>query len=582
MKSGALIIGVAVSAVLLAAAGILYAMANDNGEQQYRKSIGTVQQIQRLSSDWSIEVARVRADPFADFDSLAAFIPRMARLKEALADTAQRIPDLPDRLADSVNAYVSAVDAKEERVERFKTGYAVVRNSARYLPLAASNVTQLASEAKDQAVVQSIAGLIREVELYLATPSEESKLRLLKEIEKLRKASVAYPPSLANTLANLFSHAEVLVNKQAPTEELYREATSDTVSDLTDELVGNLRFELGRKEIQLAYYDHGMLAVVAALALFWIGLALHQRRRGEAVAAPAVPADPIAAAPPLPAAAGRQTVLAAEAPPPAAHAPPAAPPEPAAEEQDVEEATMRGFIVKCAADTLTASAGQITDRMDYLRQTRHHLQNALENSDTVSELHEETDVDEEITALTAIANSVRQEASGISDLAKLLDSVSKMPRRDIARSMTDINSCVDEAVQACANGADGAITTRLGDIPEILASKVEFRLLLQQIIENAVLAVQELEERKGVIRIETACKKDDIVITILDNGNGIASERRMNIFKPFYSSREGAMGIGLSLAGYLIKKYEGVIKINSLPGQGTIARITLPTGVPSS
>ena len=583
MKSGALIIGVAVSAVLLAAAGILYAMANDNGERHYRKSIGTVQQIQRLSSDWSIEVARVRADPFADFDSLAAFIPRMARLKEALADTAQRIPDLPDRLADSVNAYVSAVDAKEERVERFKTGYAVVRNSARYLPIAASNVTQLASESKDQAVAQSVAGLIKEVELYLATPSEESKLRLLKEIEKLRKASVAYPPSLANTLANLFSHAEVLVNKQAPTEELYREATSDTVSDLTDELVGNLRFELGRKEIQLAYYDHGMLAVVAVLALFWIGLALHQRRRGEDVAAPSVSGDSVAAAaPPLPAAAGQQTALAVQALPAAARAQPPAPPEPAAEEQDVEEATMRGFIVKCAADTLTASAGQITDRMDYLRQTRHHLQNALENSDSVSELHEETDVDEEIAALTAIANSVRQEASGISDLAKLLDSVSKMPRRDIARSMTDINSCIDEAVQACANGADGAITKRLGDIPEILASKVEFRLLLQQIIENAVLAVQDLEERKGVIRIETACKKDDIVITILDNGNGIASERRMNIFKPFYSSREGAMGIGLSLAGYLIKKYEGVIKINSLPGQGTIARITLPTGVPSS
>ena len=582
MKSGALIIGVAVSAVLLAAAGILYAMANDNGEQQYRKSIGTVQQIQRLSSDWSIEVARVRADPFADFDSLAAFIPRMARLKETLADTAQRIPDLPDRLADSVNAYVSAVDAKEERVERFKTGYAVVRNSARYLPIAASNVTQLAGEAKDQAVAQSVAGLIREVELYLATPSEESRLRLLKEIEKLRKASVAYPPSLANTLANLFSHAEVLVNKQAPTEELYREATSDTVSNLTDELVGNLRFELGRKEIRLAYYDHGMLAVVAVLALFWIGLALHQRRRGEDVAAPAVSADSIAAAPPLPAAAGRQTAPEAEAHPPAARAQTPVSPEPAAEEQDVEEATMRGFIVKCAADTLSASAGQITDRMDYLRQTRHHLQNALENGDTVSELHEETDVDEEIAALTAIANSVRQEAGGIADLAKLLDSVSKMPRRDIARSMTDINSCIDEAVQACANGADGAITKRLGDIPEILASKVEFRLLLQQIIENAVLAVQELEERKGVIRIETACKKDDIVITILDNGNGIASERRMNIFKPFYSSREGAMGIGLSLAGYLIKKYEGVIKINSLPGQGTIARITLPTGVPSS
>ena len=583
MKSGALIVGVAVSAVLLAAAGVLYAMANDNGEQDYRKSIGIVQQIQRLSSDWSIEVTRVRADPFADFDSLAAFIPRMARLKEGLAETAQRIPDLPDRLANSINAYVSAIDAKEERVERFKTGYAVVRNSARYLPIAASNVARLARESEDQTVARSVAGLIQEVELYLATPSEASRDRLLKEIGKLRDASVAYPPSLANTLANLFSHAELLVTKQAPTEELYREATSNRVSRLTDELAGNLRFELGRKEIQLAYYDHGMLAVVAILALFWIALALHQRRRGEAVAAPAVPGDTVVAAtsPPL-AAAGGQAASPARTPSSAAQAPAPVALEPESEEQDLEEATMKGFVVKCAAGTLAASADQITDRMDYLRQTRHHLQNALENSDTVSDLHEGTDVDEEMAALTAIATSVRHEASGIADLAKRLESVSAMPRGDITRSMTDINSCVEEAVKACANGAAGAITKRLGDIPQILASKAEFRLLLQQIIENAVLAVQEVKEREGRIQIETAHKDDDIVITVIDNGNGIASERRMNIFKPFYTSREGAMGIGLSLAGHLIKKYEGVIKINSLPGQGTMARITLPTGVPSS
>ena len=112
MKPGALILGAAVSVILLAAAGILYIMANDSGEEEYRQSIAAVQQIQRLSSEWSIEVGRVRSDPLADFDSLAAFVPRMTRLKDELARTASRIPDLPDRLANSVNAYVSAVDAK--------------------------------------------------------------------------------------------------------------------------------------------------------------------------------------------------------------------------------------------------------------------------------------------------------------------------------------------------------------------------------------------------------------------------------------------------------------------------------------
>ena len=55
---------------------------------------------------------------------------------------------------------------------------------------------------------------------------------------------------------------------------------------------------------------------------------------------------------------------------------------------------------------------------------------------------------------------------------------------------------------------------------------------------------------------------------------------RRQIFRPFYTSRDGAMGLGLTLAGDLAKKYEGGIKVNSLPGQGTVARITLPTGTP--
>ena len=133
MKIGALILGIIVSVLLLAAAGVLYTMAGSNGGQQYRTSIDLVRQIQQLSSSWSIEIARVRSDPVADIDSLAAFIPRMARLKESLSDAARRIPGLPDRLANDIRGYLSAIDAKEERIERFKTGYAVVRNSTRNL-----------------------------------------------------------------------------------------------------------------------------------------------------------------------------------------------------------------------------------------------------------------------------------------------------------------------------------------------------------------------------------------------------------------------------------------------------------------
>lgn len=581
MKPGALVLGAVVSVVLLAAAGVLYMMASDNGEQQYRRSINVVQQIQRLSSDWSIEVTRVKADPLADFDSLAAFIPRMARFKAELSETAHRIPELPDRLANTINAYISAIDAKEERVERFKTGYAVVRNSARYLPLAAENVVRLAEGLEDQELARDVSGLIQGIDLYLVTPTDSDQTRLLNDINELRQASVSYPPALANTLTNLFSHAEVLLTKQGPTEELFREATSNRISGLTDELAGNLRFELGRKEVQLAYYDRGMLVVMALLALFWIALALHQRRRAGAPAAPAgattAVVPPAEAHAPAHAADGSGPPAAAEPAPVA----PAAAQKPMQAEADLEEATIRSFVVTCAAGTLAASADQIGARMDYLRQTRQHLQNALDNSDAAADLHDGVDLDEEMAALTDISASVRQEADGIAGLAKRLESVSHLPNSEVSRNMTDINACIDEAVEDCGPEAAAIVTKRLGDIPEILASKAELRLLLKKIIENSVTAVRELDGRKGVIRIDTTRKGDEVHITVIDNGNGIAAERRMNVFRPFYTSRDDSLGIGLTLAGHLVKKYEGVIKINSLPGQGTVAQITLPAGVPN-
>ena len=250
-------------------------------------------------------------------------------------------------------------------------------------------------------------------------------------------------------------------------------------------------------------------------------------------------------------------------------------------EPDLEEATVRGFVVKSAAGTLAATADQIGARMDYLRQTRQHLQNALDNSDSLAELPDGIDLDEEMAALADISASVRQEAAGIAGLARRLESVAGLPNSEVRRSMTDVNACVEEAIEACGPKAAQVIAKRLGDVPEILASRAELRLLLKQIVENSVRAVEDLEGREGVVRIDTARKDDEIVITVIDNGDGIAAERRMNIFRPFYTSRDEAMGIGLTLAGHLVKKYEGVIKINSLPGQGTVAQITLPAGVPN-
>ena len=605
MKTGAVILGMSVSAVLLGALGVLYILAENNQGQEYRKSIELVRQIQLLSSEWNVELNRVRSNPVVDFDSLAAFIPRMARFKTNLFDTVSNMPDLPDRLANNIRTYFAAIEAKEERIERFKASYTIVRNSKHYLPLAVANVLKQVQNSQNSALVQKISNLIRDVNLYLVAPTQTSEARLATEVRDLQEGSVVYPTAIANALANLLSHIEVLINMQKPTEELFQQATSNEIFEITDQVSKELEFELGKRLVLSTYYQRGIMAMIIVLILFWVFLALHQRIRPRPAGAEALPspnrvttgasntgssdadkggsisksgattespilgsilgesnnASDVAAALTVgPFSTTEQTPLGVA-------------------ESAKEPAVFHGFIVQCVAGIIASSAEEIGERMDYLNRTQERILEAIRHRNAIAGETGDSDIEEGIETISNIASSVDQKMNTLADLAKRLQLFSKSTGKDLERSMVDINSCVEHVAKTAEATGEVTILRELGDIPEVFASRIEVCMLLERIVENSMLGVQDREEKnKGLVKIDTVRKGDEILITIIDNGTGISPDLRMNLFKPFYTSREGALGIGLTLAGHLIKKYDGVIKINSLHGQGTVARITLPSG----
>ena len=575
MRTAALILGIVVTVALLAAAGVLHTLAGSTGAHAWRGAIEQVRAIQQLSSSWSVEIARVKADPLADFDSLAAFIPRMARLTDRLADTARDIPGLPDRLAADIQAYLAAIDAQAERIERFKTGYAVVRNSVRYLPLAAASVARQAEAAGEAALGRDVASLVQNMNGYLSTPTEAVRERLAGQAEVLREASVGYQPALANALANLLAHTEVLLERQAPTEALFAEATSDGLAGHSGRLASSLGFERDRAEARGTLYERAMLGVFAVLALFWVGLGVHQRARGGTV---------VEAVPELAGAPGEGAALEPRLEPLSVLGLGDGALEPAAEaahaDLSAETALRQGYLAEQVGERLAAAAGRIAERMEALGQTHRRVRSALAASDLMVELPEGADLDEEVEAGAAIVGHVRREANAIADLSRRLAALSGLPNGEAERDMVDVNACIEEVLDAMCAERAVRVARRLGDIPDVFASRTEIRLLLAQVLDNALRAVEGLESREPTIKVDTAERAGEVLVTVIDNGDGIAPERRTQVFRPFYTSRDGAMGMGLTLAGELARRYEGAIKMNSLAGRGTVARITLPTGTP--
>ena len=529
----ALKIGIALSVILVATALVLYLLARDRDPEEYRRSISEVQQMQQLAADWSVETARVKSDPLADYDALVAFIPQMDQHKQALIGTIQGIPAIPDRLANDVSAYASAIEAKEERIERFKTANSVVRNSVRYLPLAAANIVQHSDADADLA--REVGNLANEINEYLAVPTDAAKGRLTAVVERLGE-QVGLSASLSNAVANFVSHATVLLDRQAPATELFEQATSNDISDLSVRLISDLGGELGRLQQRSTSFMNGILAAAAALLLVWVVIALVPTRRAFQASSHA----PLAVA---------------------------------------ARAAMEGATVAAEPMNAAAKDGEAVEAM----QSEKLLMSQRILADTIGQRIAEASQEiaanaKSLPVENGAAEEVRRQAEQIADMADHLSSVSK--GREVSYVLLDVNDCLDEVVEATGAEVVATVTMDTTKVPEVFASRNEICLMLEKIIENSVQAIEDKDfggdEGKGEIRIATGADDEKATVTVIDNGIGMAPEVRERMCEPFFTSKDDRAGIGLTTTSHLIEKYGGTFSVSSREGGGTVTRIELP------
>ncbi|MGE5238005.1 MAG: two-component system sensor histidine kinase NtrB [Chloroflexota bacterium] len=84
------------------------------------------------------------------------------------------------------------------------------------------------------------------------------------------------------------------------------------------------------------------------------------------------------------------------------------------------------------------------------------------------------------------------------------------------------------------------------------------------------------EHAEASRRSPGAIKQRWVVITVQDTGPGVPSGAAARIFMPYYTSKRGGSGLGLSLSKKIIKDHGGTIKVKSEEGRGATFSIYLP------
>jgi two-component system sensor kinase FixL len=122
------------------------------------------------------------------------------------------------------------------------------------------------------------------------------------------------------------------------------------------------------------------------------------------------------------------------------------------------------------------------------------------------------------------------------------------------------------------------VTMELHVRPDAAAAfidKIQIQQVLVNLIRNAVEAMSDSPRREIVVA--TAPRDADwIEIRVSDTGPGLAREVRDKLFQPFISTKDGGMGVGLSICRSIVEAHGGDLIAGDNAGGGTTFSMTLP------
>jgi len=198
--------------VLMGLFTFLFVQTQKIDMNRHHRVVNIIQQLNHQDALLTRDLLEVYAGTLTHYDSLLDEGRNIHDLLHRLKSAQSGIYQHGDAAVDAaIDASAQIAEQKVQAIEHFKTHFSLLRNSLRYFPLAVGTLPEDAGDAVQHEVLDD---LLRDVLLYHANPSEQTKKQAMASIQSAQTTGQSFPGALASRLDSALKHADLLMREK--------------------------------------------------------------------------------------------------------------------------------------------------------------------------------------------------------------------------------------------------------------------------------------------------------------------------------------------------------------------------------
>lgn len=177
----------------------------------------------------------------------------------------------------------------------------------------------------------------------------------------------------------------------------------------------------------------------------------------------------------------------------------------------------------------------------------------------------------------AMAANVREARRAGDMLKRMRDYISNRPPKRVSVAINRIIHDTVELLHSDLEQRGIALKLDLApDLPQLMADPVELEQVFNNLIRNSADSLRDSSTADGMITVTTTRESNQVLISVSDNGPGIAEDLLPRLFEPFFTTKKDGMGLGLTLCATLIERIGGHIEAQNNETGGACFVVKLP------